>query len=79
MVLKAHLDYFVAEAEHDGMLGSHPLLHIDYVLTAQTCDLCALAVVDVSRLAARWPSLHAAYFISFKVGPEMLEQGHLLL
>jgi hypothetical protein len=52
VVLKAHLDYLVAEAEHDGMLGSHPLLHIDYVLTAQTHDLGALALVDVSRLAA---------------------------
>ena len=29
MILEIHLNDLVAKAEHDGMLGAHPLLHID--------------------------------------------------
>lgn len=28
VVLEVHLDNLVAKSEHDGMLGSHPLLHV---------------------------------------------------
>ena len=29
MVLEVNLDNFVAEAEHDGVTGAHPFLHVD--------------------------------------------------
>lgn len=29
MILEADLDDLVGEAEHYGMLGAHPLLHVD--------------------------------------------------
>ena len=66
MILKVDLDNFVAESEHDSVLGSHPLLHIDLSLpiVIQTiffpCDLCLLGIV-------------------LKVRSEVLKEGDFLL
>jgi hypothetical protein len=70
MVLKVNLDDFVGKSEHDCMSSSHPFLNIDYFF-----DFSYFLGATFSIL------LHDTFWliIPFKIAPEVLEQGDLLL
>jgi hypothetical protein len=44
MVLEIYLHYFVAESEHNGMLGSHPFLDVDLTVRIIVINLSLLCL-----------------------------------
>lgn len=73
MILEIDLDYLVAQSEHDRVLRSHPLLHVDGAgRVLQFIGLIQLVSLNELLLLLR-------VVILFEVGLEMLQQCHFLL
>jgi hypothetical protein len=86
VVLEADLDYLVGEAEHYGMLCTHPLLNINDRLTlapiwAASFVLHLYVALHICGLSASRPILtrSSVLWTIFEIRPEMLKKGHFLL
>lgn len=79
MVLETDLDYLVGEAEHDGMLGAHPLLNID-----DRSSLALILHVNIGLHVSAFPACGSIVtrllnIVCLEVRSEMLKEGDLLL
>ena len=71
MVLEVDLYYLITKSEHNGMPRPHPLLHVNNIFYLS---------YFLSRTFGGVFIYHSLWlFISFKVAPEVLEKGNLLL
>lgn len=70
MVLEVYLDDLVAEPEHDGMSGPHPLLHVDDILDFPhfLSGIVGILLNEVLGLV-----------VALEVAPEVLQKGDFLL
>ena len=70
VILETYLNYFIGEAEHDGVLGLHPLFDVDNGLGVRLHTL--ILHVDV-RVVAH------LLLVVLQVRPKVLQQRYFLL
>lgn len=73
MVLEVHLHDLIGESEHDGMLGTHPFLHVDAAWWVLQLVGLVLQVSLDQLFLLLW------IVILFEIRLEMLEQSYFFL
>lgn len=84
MVLEVHLHDLIAQAEHYGVFGPHPLLHIDMRVHWEVFVTSIPGIDGRRQIPSSGGELTAGVtflrvLVGLKVGPKMLHQGDLFV